>query len=245
MKITVTGEPLFAFTSDIDWASEDVLRAFFDIVDPFNLDITLFLTHKSKTIESKGYDKGIHPNFLPGSSHGNTFKEVIDTCMGFGPTINCFRSHRAFDVTDTNHMLFEKYGFKYSSNYITNLQPFLIPMRHESGLLNYPVFFEDGTHLYNKMGVDFEKHKEIFSTAGLKIISFHPMNMVLNSPSLDFMRNIKNRLSREEYQHFSDSGIELFKNEGNGIRDFVLEMMEWVKANHQIVSLKQLYDGTN
>jgi len=77
-------QPVFCFTSDIDWAPEwaisETLRFFEDIRTP----LTPFLTHESKAIrEHFGETEmslrvGVHPNFLPSSTHGRTPSEVID-----------------------------------------------------------------------------------------------------------------------------------------------------------------------
>jgi hypothetical protein len=88
--------PVFCFTSDIDWASEDVLKEYFDIVDDLQITPNLFVTHHSEVIESNfklgKIERGIHPNFLNNSSHGNTFKEIIETCIKFAPLNNSDKS---------------------------------------------------------------------------------------------------------------------------------------------------------
>ena len=90
--------PVFCFTSDVDWASEDVMSEFFDIVNVLDIKPTLFVTHESKIIDSNfklgKIERGIHPNFLENSSHGNSFREVIETCIKFAPESYVFRSHR-------------------------------------------------------------------------------------------------------------------------------------------------------
>jgi hypothetical protein len=236
-------EPVFCFTSDIDWASEDVLKQFFKVVNPLAIDPTLFLTNNSEQIE-KNLDKlhvGIHPNFLPNSSHGNSFVEVINCVKAFSPDSIATRSHRAFEVTDTSHLQF-KNGYRYSSNCITIMQPNIRPVLLESGLINFPVFFEDGTHLYNELDLNFQKYIDNFRSPGLKIISFHPMNFILNSPSYIYMRQLKDKLTREQYASLSDNDIEAYANKGIGIRDTILDIISYVKQNNfKIFSLKSIY----
>ena len=97
-------EPVFCFTSDIDWASEDVMTEYFNIINDYNIKPTLYLTHHSDSIKDNyiknKIERGIHPNFMKDSSHGNNFEEVAENCMKFAPETVGFRSHRAFDVTD-------------------------------------------------------------------------------------------------------------------------------------------------
>lgn len=243
-------EPVFCFTSDIDWASEDVLKEYFIIVNKYNIKPTLFLTHQSAVIDvnflNKKIERGIHPNFMNNSSHGDSYKDIVENCIKFAPEAYGFRSHRAFDVTDITHLLKESYGYKYVSNQITILQQYIRPILHESGLINFPVFFEDGTHLYNKLDLDFNNYKKLFISPGLKIISFHPMNVVFNSPSLKFMRQIKDSLTREEYNNITQQTIKRISNKGFGVGNTVTEIINHVlKNNFKILSMNELYYTIN
>lgn len=240
-------QPVFCFNSDIDWASEDVMTAYFNIVNPLEIKPTLFVTHESDVIESNfqsgKIERGIHPNFLSNSSHGDSFKEIIETVRQFAPESYGFRSHRLFDVTDITHMLKNDYGYKYVSNLGTVLQTNIKPILHESGLVHIPIFFEDGTHLYNQLDLNFKKYTDLFTTPGIKIISFHPMNFVFNSPNMTFMRQIKDSLSREEYNNISTATIEKLRNNGVGIGQTVIDIVKFVKENNfPIMSLNEVYN---
>lgn len=239
--------PVYCFTSDIDWASEDVMKVFFSVINELEIKPTLFVTHRSEIIEQnytgKKIDRGIHPNFLRGSSHGSNFEEVAEFCVRLAPEAYGFRSHRAFDVTDITHLLRNQYGYKYVSNQITILHKFIRPILHESGLINFPVFFEDGTHLYNQMDLDYKKYESYFVTPGIKIISFHPMNFVLNSPTLSFMRQIKDSLTREEYNHINVETLVKLQNKNAGIRNTILDIINFVKEkNFPVYSMNELYN---
>jgi hypothetical protein len=242
-------EPIFCFTSDIDWASEDVLKVFFDILPINKIKLTAFVTHESVEIEKKFseklIDRCIHPNFLQNSSHGNSFEEIVQTCIKFAPESYGFRSHRLFDVTDITHLLYEKHGYRYVSNLGTTLAKYIRPVLHESGLVHYPIFFEDGSHLYNQLDFDIKSYLEYFKHPGIKIINFHPMNMVFNTPYMKFMREIKDTLSREEYNNISFETIELKKNKGIGITNTVKDIIDFVfENNYKIMSLKEIYHKT-
>jgi hypothetical protein len=238
--------PVFCFTSDVDWASEDVLVQYFDIVNGLDIKPMLFCTHYSPTIETQfqqgKIERGIHPNFLNGSSHGDNFRKIIETCVKFAPEACGFRSHRCFDVTDITHLLKNEYGYRYVSNLATVMQPNIRPILHESGLIHFPIFFEDGTHLYNELDLDFKKYKEAFTSPGLKIICFHPMNFVFNTPKMAYMRQIKDSLSREAFNRISTQTIEQLKNRNLGIQNTILSIVDFVKTNdYPILSLNDIY----
>lgn len=241
--------PVFCFTSDIDWASEAVIDHFFRNLPVDDLKLTLFLTHKSEIIDREflagRIQRGIHPNFLPGSSHGNTFREVVETCMSFAPEATCTRSHRAFAVTDTEHLLHNEFHMKCSSNVITTLTPKITPFWLESKLLQVPVFFEDGSFLYNRLGLSIEPYRQFFSSPGLKVISFHPMNMVFNTPEIAWMRQIKDSLTREEFNHIDEDIIESKRNREKGVFNMVMEIINLAQQlQAPILTLDEIYEHT-
>jgi protein involved in sex pheromone biosynthesis len=140
----------------------------------------------------------------------------------------------------------DQFDFKYVSNLGTIMKTHLSPIIHESGLLHYPIFFEDGTHLYNQLNLDFLKYEEQFKSPGIKIISFHPMNFVFNSPNMPFMRNIKDSITRDEYNNISTETIDRLRNDKEkGIGDVILDIIDFVKSNqYSIMSLNDIYKET-
>lgn len=242
-------QPVFCFTSDIDWASEAVIADYFHRLPMELLKLTVFVTHKSEIIEREflagNLQRGIHPNFLPGSSHGDTFREVIETCVSFAPEATCTRSHRAFAVTDTEHLLHNEFHFKCSSNIITTLTPNITPFWLESKLLQVPVFFEEGSFLYNRLGLSIQPYLKFFTSPGLKVISFHPVNMAFNTPEIAWMRQIKDSLTREEFNHIDADMIQRKRNREKGAFDLVMEIIDLTqKLNAPILTLDQIYTQT-
>ncbi len=237
-------EPVFCFTSDVDWASDEVLELFLSQIDGFNLKPTIFVTHGSAVVDNYKktgrIERGLHPNFLPNSSHGDDFRTVIETCIKFAPEARCFRAHRGFDVTDITHLLTE-YGIEYDSNVVTIMQERIRPMLHESGLVRFPIFFEDGTHLYNCLELGLDRYVKLFKQPGIKIVSFHPMNYVINPPTLRYMRSIKDALSREEYNNMTVAEIEKYKHRGSGITDVTDEIIEFA-SQYKVMALSELFE---
>lgn len=239
-------EPVYCFTSDIDWASEAVMENYFEIINPLEIKPTLYVTHESEIIK-KNYledniERCIHPNFLKGSSHGDSNEEIIETCLKFSPESIGFRSHRLYDVDDTSHLLERKYNHKHVSNLGTIMQPNIKPILHESGLIHFPIFIQDGTHLYNHLDLNFKKYIDRYTSPGIKIVSFHPMNFIFNSPTMKYMRSIKDSLTREEYNDISRETIDKMRNREDGIGKTTLEIIKWVKEqDFPILSMNELY----
>ena len=241
--------PVFCFTSDIDWASEAVIDDYFRRLPLDMLKLTVFVTHDSAIIqrefEAGRLQRGIHPNFLPGSSHGDNFREVIETCLSFAPEATCTRSHRAFEVTDTAHLLHNEYHIQCCSNVFTTLAPRIRPFWMESQLLQVPIFFEDGSFLYNQLGLSIQPYRDYFTAPGIKVISFHPMNMAFNTPHIAWMRQIKDSLSRDEFNHIDASMIQRMKNQERGAFDIVMEIINLAQQiQAPIMSLEEIYQST-
>ncbi|HOY12804.1 MAG TPA: hypothetical protein PLY70_06670, partial [Saprospiraceae bacterium] len=86
-------------------------------------------------------------------------------------------------------------------------------------------------------------YAHLLDSPGIKVISFHPMNFVFNSPSLSYMRNIKDSHSRSEYQNLSETQIsELRNSTQSGIGDTVLQIIDYVLTNqYPIMSMEEMY----
>jgi hypothetical protein len=240
-------KPIFCFTSDIDWASEPVLDMFLSDFCKHELPLTVFVTHESQTInkyKNRGLiERGIHPNFLPDSSHGKEFLEIIENCVKLAPEAKGIRSHRLYDVTDITHLLHDEFGFKYISNLGTIMQSNIKPILHESGLVHFPIFFEDGIHLMNRLSFNISEYLYKFQSPGIKVISLHPMNYVINTPEIEYMRKIKTNLTREEYNKFSFDEISKHHFDGVGIRCLAEEIISLAKR-FDVMSLSELYELT-
>jgi len=222
-------QPILCFTADIDWASEYVIESMLLFFKSAGIPLTTFVTHESKVlnkaIASKEIAAEIHPNFMPDSSQGDSFDEVIDFCFSLIPDAVCFRSHRWFAANDVHEKLYAK-GIRYASNVCTNLEdipPFLLRNR----IIQFPVFFEDGGYLFDGGRLNFSSVANKFTTGGLKIINVHPMHLAVNSPDTQFGRRIRTSLTRHEWNNLDESSLKKIHHNGRGIADFINDMVEY------------------
>lgn len=143
-------ESLVCLTMDIDWASEYAIEQALDVFGKRKLPVTVFLTHKSHVIDramAEGEIKcGIHPNFMPDSSQGSSYQEVVDFCFDLLPNARVFRAHRYYDGNDPMEAL-TSHGIVCESN-ICTLMDILPPFLHRSQTVSFPIFWEDGAYLY-------------------------------------------------------------------------------------------------
>lgn len=237
--------PVFAVTADVDWASEDAIALLQDIVDAHGARATYFVTHASALLDvwrrQGRVDLGIHPNFLPGSSHGDSFETVLDTVCTFAPGARASRSHMYFDASPVTRMLVER-GFLYDSNLVTNLQTGLAPIRHGSGLVRLPCFFEDGTHSWQRIGWNFEDVRARFEAPGLKILSVHPMTLAMNVASQERWAELKRRFPLPHWTQMDAPTLATEADRGPGPRTFFEDALSFIKrAGYPLLGLDEIY----
>ena len=184
----------------------------------------MFLTNESQVIANAtlGTDLltlGVHPNFLPGSTHGASPVEVIETCRRIVPDANTFRCHSYFEYTAILGAMFAD-GHVADSNLGLFAQPALQPLMHCTGLIRFPVFFEDDVfYELADEGLSLGPLDSILETPGLKILNFHPSLVAINAPSHGFYDQMRPSLSSGE------SGSHLAYR-GRGVRNVLHEMIE-------------------
>lgn len=216
--------PLFVLTSDIDWASDPCISELTDFAAGLGIRPTLFATHESALVGRLGAEGaaeiGVHPNFLPGSSHGGDVASVIDHVMKLVPDAKSFRSHGFIDSTPIATTMGSR-GIEQDSNLCLFLQEDVTPLRHASGLMRLPVFWEDDIH-FCWPGTDWnlDEYYQHFLKPGLKVINVHPIHFAMNTPNLDFYRSLG--VSSKD---LSSADIERLRHQGQGTRTFVTELL--------------------
>lgn len=233
----------FIFTVDIDWASDDVINESLNIFTTNEIPITIFSTHNTNVL-SMYNDIQIHPNFCNDSSHGNSIKEVISFCKTLKSNFKGFRSHRYSTSNDIVEEVI-KLGCEYSSNICTNLI-YIPPFITRNNMIEFPVFFEDGGFLLQNKNIDFSKIKNKLPSSGYLVFNFHPMHIVFNSNAFNFMRNLKDSISRSDYQNINSMIIKDKKCCGYGIYSLLSDLINYAKSNDiECITMSEAYDEIN
>lgn len=220
-------KPIFVLTSDHDWAPDWALSAMLEILETHAVPLHLFVTNKSEVLRTKrsNITLGIHPNFLPGSTQGDSTRAIIDFCRTLVPAANTFRSH---SISENNHTLLDlaRHGFIADSNLVTFLQPGLTPIIHGTGLLRFPVFFEDDVFLWwATPELQPTTLTSLLFTPGLKILNFHPSLVAINAPSVEYFNARRPMLFAP-----SKSRRQIDSHEGRGVATLLVELINMVRA---------------
>jgi hypothetical protein len=232
---------MFVVTSDVDWASEFCVRDLLDALGQRGVRPTVFATHSSDFLAhaaSEGRaELGVHPNFLPGSTHGQSVDAVIEHMFQLVPGAPCFRSHSFVDGSQITDRMAAR-GVAYDSNLCLYLQPDLKPLFHWSGIWRFPVFWEDDVHWRRGGDWSFARYEDLFFTPGLKIINVHPFNFALNAASDGFYQAHKGHCTS-----LTDSRARQLRWLGAGTRTFVLSLIDAVLSQgHRFYTLGELYE---
>ena len=216
--------PVLIFSSDTDWASEACIEDAYQFISKHSIKPCFFVTHQSAVLQSlenaAAVELGLHPNFLPGSDHGEDQDEVIETVRGFAPRAGGFRSHCFVDSTFITRK-FKAEGLTWDSNLCLYLQEGIVPMRHCSGLTRVPVFWADDVH----MSLDPDEWSvdaliDHFLSPGLKVIDVHPVHLALNTPDLNFYNQHKHRVNSLSADELVD-----LRHPGAGTRTFLDDLI--------------------
>jgi SAM-dependent methyltransferase len=212
-----------------------------ELVRGFGIRPTLFATHRSEFIQHCEEDElaqiGVHPNFLPNSTHGTSYQEVIHHITRLFPNSNVFRSHSFFDNSHVSKAFWDL-GYRYDSNLCLYLQADIQPLHHSTGLIRMPVFWEDDVHWHrSREDWKLENYVEAFLSPGLKIINVHPIHMALNTPSVEFYQSVPKRPG-----DLRQVDIAELRNSGPGTRSFLESLLKTLTAQgHRFYTLAELF----
>lgn len=220
--------PSAILSSDIDWASEACIADFYAFAEEHGIKPCLFVTHESKVVaDLAANDKievGVHPNFLPGSTHGSDIQTVVDAVMQLAPKVLGFRSHNFMDGTPICNA-FRKYGLVWDSNLCLYLQEGITPLKHSSGMTRIPVFWEDDVHMVNAPDLwEVDVMLGSVLAPGLKVLNVHPIHLALNTPNMEFFEAFRGKIGT-----LTAEEIAAHRFKGKGTRTFVADLISRMK----------------
>lgn len=226
---SLSWENFVFLTFDLDWSPDFVLKDTLDLLEPFDISATFFVTHETRVLErirqNPKYEIGIHPNFddliLPGSIKGLVNADLrISQLKRIFPEAVSIRSH---STTNSSRILSiaKKHGLTHDCNYLIpyTAQIQLKPWKLWNKMIRCPYFFEDDVSL--EYGLVFENMKEILAMGGLRIFDFHPIHLYLNTDSLE-------TYEKSRPFHGEESLLKNWRNPKEGTRDKLIEILKIV-----------------
>ncbi|HEY8584243.1 MAG TPA: hypothetical protein VIL49_14905 [Capillimicrobium sp.] len=186
-----------AITLDVDWAPDFMIDAAADALLAREVKATWFVTHASPAVQRLRerpdlFELGIHPNFLPGSSHGATPAEVVAHCARLVPEATAVRTHCLLQSTPLHDELLR------GSSVEVDLSLFLPRAEHvepvvqwspAGRLLRLPYVWQDNMEMYSPDPS--WRTAAMLDAPGLRIFDFHPVHIWLNSRSFEPYERLK------------------------------------------------------
>ena len=189
-------KPIFALTSDQDWAPPWAMESFLETTR--NMPVHIFRTNPCEVLdrafELGKITQGWHPNLLPNSSHGKTQEMVIKYMVKHFPNCNTARNHTYLTNTHFDRLLF-KSGIRADSQIATYHQEHLFPIKDISGIMRFPVFFEDDVFFdYESPSLHTDNLLKNLFSPGLKIFNLHAIFIACNTPSSQHYQKFKSKI---------------------------------------------------
>lgn len=185
---TWRGKKILSF--DIDWASDEVLNHTIDLVEKSGVKCTFFVTHNTSILKRLNdnhlFELGIHPNFNPLLTRTSNFsaEEIISNLKHIVREAEVIRSH-SLTTSGSWLALYEKAGFKYSSNYMMNGVSTIAPFYHVNGLVEVPIYYADDGHVFLNENLNIPRLSDTpdfnSDNTSIRVFNFHPIHVFLNT----------------------------------------------------------------
>jgi len=164
-----------------------------------NVKATWFVTHRSPAVERlrqcpRLFELGLHPNFLPGSSHGDQPREVLNYCLQIVEDATSMRAHALMQSSPLLDEVCRHTAINVDVSLFLPRACNLQAVTHwaaERPLIRLPYFWEDDFEMITP-----EPCWDVVSLTnkpGLKIFDFHPIHVFLNSSDSEPYEELKRR----------------------------------------------------
>ncbi|TAN66052.1 MAG: hypothetical protein EPN20_07325 [Magnetospirillum sp.] len=216
-------------TFDIDWAADWAIDRIAERLIDRRVKATWFVTHACAALDRlrrhpELFELGIHPNCLPGSSHGATEDDVLTHVLDLVPGATSMRSHCFYQSTPFLAKAWAK-GIRMDSSILVPGARYVSPhilTRGGMALVRLPVTFEDDIELSCPVP-SWSLAESRFHQPGLKVFNFHPMVVALNPLSDRDYDAFKNRCPLAQA---TEAQVEEARGPGPGPEDLLCALIE-------------------
>jgi hypothetical protein len=229
-------------TIDVDWAPDFAIDAVARLLRDAGVAATWFVTHDCDAVRRLRTDPlaelGVHPNFLPGSSHGSDPAEVLRHVLSIVPSATSLRSHSTYVSGRVLDLILRETAIEIESNCLLPRMQGIYPIPFTYAgrrLLRVPYFWADDYELAQREPDWAVAPCEGIS--GLRVYGFHPLSIVLNASSLEVFTRLRS-LSKQWSQLSADEIAPLIGG-GAGVGGFFAALVERL-AGRRPATLQQL-----
>jgi len=220
-----------AITIDTDWASDEILEYTAKKFIDAQIKSTWFITHSSPFIskilkQTEFFEIGLHPNFLPESTHGKSIPDVLKYLLQIHPQAQIMRTHSLYQSTHLFQNIVEQFPqikldvslfLPYQKD--IKVHKLYLSLTHPHRFIyRIPFIWEDDFEMLDPKS-NFNFNLNNFSKNRINIFNLHPIHIALNSSEMKTYQNLKQsynirKISLEEC-------FRLRKKDKKGCEDFI------------------------
>jgi hypothetical protein len=236
----------FAITLDTDWAPDAAIDFTADLLASQQVKATWFVTHTSPAIarlrgRSDLFELGIHPNFLPGSSHGASPEAVFEHCMQLVPEARSMRTHALVQSTPLLDLMLQKTPIRCD---VTTFLPRarrleLIDYQWKGErLLRVPYFWEDDVEMLRK-APSWDAEPLLTHCEDLTVFAFHPIHVMLNSADMAPYEALKRSIP--SLKDADSAQLAAHAHAGEGTRSLFLSLLAHLSGGAATLRVRDIY----
>lgn len=217
-------------TIDVDWAPDWMIEEMAAVLIDREVRATWFVTHDSAAIgdlrkRKDLFEVGIHPNFLPGSTHGGNEDQVMSCVMSIAPDAVSMRTHALYQTSPMLVSAAKNYGIRYDVSLFLprtpNLQP--CPFKLQGARMwRIPYSWEDDSEMFEEDPIWTVKDPRL-EVPGIRIFDFHPVYTALNIVDFSVYESMK---EIAPVPSWSRDFAEKYSNHGEGPATFFDELTD-------------------
>ena len=186
-------------TLDIDWAPDYAIDFAANLLIEAQVRATWFVTHNSPAVNRLRqhpnlFELGIHPNFLPGTTHGKTESEILSHCMSLVPEARTVRTHGLAQTSNLLEKIIDETQVSVDVSlflpHAAGLEPVIYYWENAKKLVRLPYMWEDDFEIVRPDSV-WDLGAMVDCGTGLMIMDFHPVHVFLNSLTLTTYRTLR------------------------------------------------------
>jgi hypothetical protein len=232
-------------TVDIDWAPDFVIDSVAERLITYQVRATWFVTHASPAIERLRqypdlFELGIHPNFLPGSTHGGTTETILTHCMRLVPTATSMRTHALIQSSPLLIKIMTQTPITTDVSLFLPYASFLHPVEfwwQHRRLVRIPYFWEDDLEM-ERFIPSWHLTPLLQIGEGLKIFDFHPIHIYLNSARMEPYQSLKQRVPR--LVEATPSDVDGYIQADAGTNSLFTEIVEYLAVNGRSARIQDI-----
>jgi hypothetical protein len=223
-------------TLDTDWAPDVVIDEVAQCLIARQVRATWFITHASPAINRlrrhpELFELGIHPNFAPTSTQGQTPEAVLRYCLSIAPEAVSMRTHALMQSTALLECVITTTQILTDVSLFLPHTPGLQPVEyHWAGrtLTRIPYYWEDDFEI-ERHSPSWHLEALLAEGEGLRVFDFHPIHVFLNSTTMASYEALKARTGR--LSDATRSQMDELVCTGAGTRTLFLEVIEHLAAS--------------